>query len=858
MKYNSIRYLFVLIILFVYLCSSYSQDVNNTPSKKGKIKGFVFDKDSGLPLEGVTLQAFWEIHTSLAGGTQSDKAGAFTIDVNYGKFKIKAEYIGYKTFNKRKLAVTAKNPELLLDTIWLAQGYSTEEIEVEDEKPVMENQIDKKVYNLEKSIVTESGTVIDALKNIPAITVDSDNKVYLRGSGNVKIQINGMNSAILGNDPGTILDQIPSKLVESIEIINNPSSKYDPEGTSGIINIILKRKQDDGYNIGFSAMAGTKDKYNSSFNFSARKDKFTFNGSYNYRLNNMLGTGTMNRQTIFFDSVFTYNQNSDTRDKMESHFATLGVDYEASKTNILSLSSNINFRSRYSFEKSFNENLNPEGIPTLDYNRNAIRDGNNFSFDVNATHKLKFERPKEELNSSFQYSYSHDRNPYSVIQTDANLGNILLDQMDSTITNMRFLTFQSDYTRPLGDYTPTDMSNPSANTGQPRFGPGQGPGPGFGPMGGNTTTGSPGSKRLEAGVKYAFRSTTSDYSSYYFDPLSENWIYNSFTSNNFKYEDDIFSAYTNYANKIFGLGFQVGLRAEEALTKSTQLTLNQDYENNYFSIFPSIYLLKQITTTNEIQASYSRRINRPNMFQLNPFIDYSDPQNLRKGNPYLKPEYINAFELSYNKYFPTLSVTGTLFYRNVNDVINRIFQVIDSTTSLSTFDNISKSNTYGLEFILGGSIAKWWMLNGSISYSKTEVSGNSSLGVLDNTGDAWSGKLMSSFNFKKWFDLQISYFYMGKMVQAQGSMSPLQILDVAVKKDFFYKIVSLTFRVSDPFNAMKFQINSNQSNYNLYLSRKRDSRVAYLTLSIKLGTDPMKSQKRQRDPNDNNSQREDY
>jgi outer membrane receptor protein involved in Fe transport len=267
--------------------------------------------------------------------------------------------------------------------------------------------------------------------------------------------------------------------------------------------------------------------------------------------------------------------------------------------------------------------------------------------------------------------------------------------------------------------------------------------------------------------------------------------------------------------------------------------------------------LKSITPTNEIQASYSRRINRPNIFQLNPFIDYSDPQNLRKGNPYLKPEYINAFELSYNKYFPALLVTGTVFYRRINDVINRVFSIIDSVTSITSFDNFATSSSYGLEFILGGSITKWWMINGSISYSKTTVSGNTTQGALENSGDAWSGKMMSSFNFKKLFDLQMSYFYMGKMIQAQGYMNPLQMLDIAIKKDFFRKLASLTFRVSDPFNAMKFSLVSNGSNYNINYNRKRDSRVVYLTLAIRFGSEPMNQQRRQKDQQ-NENQREDF
>lgn len=854
----SLKNLFLVLISVILISSLSAQDNDvKKSSKKGKVTGYVFDKESGNPMEAVTVRVLFDVDTTLAGGTQTDNSGMFSAEVPYGKFRLVIDFIGYKTFVKKKIAVTPKNPEFRIDTIYLSAGFTTEQIEVEDEKPFMENQIDKKVYNVEKSIVNTGGTIVDALKNVPSVTVDSDNKVYLRGSSSVKIQINGMPSAMLSNDPGTILEQMPSSLVESIEIISNPSSKYDPEGTSGIINIILKRKQDDGYNLGFNINTGTGDKYNTSLNFSVRKSKFIFNGSYNFRLHNMLGTGNMSRETFFSDSVFTYNQTSDSREKMQSHFGSFGFDYEPSKTNVFSLSTNFNYRGRYSLDNSFNENINPSGINTLVYNKTATRDGSGYGFDASATHKHKFDKPKEELNSLISFSTNHDKNPNTVLQTDYNSGMIQLYQSDSTISNMTFVTFQSDYTRPLGDNNKRGF-NQTGNNGPLQMGPGQGPGPGFNPMGNNSSSsGSPGSKKFEAGIKAAFRNMSSDYRSNYFDVNNQSWVYNSLTSNNFDYKDQIFSVYSNYANKILGIGYQVGLRLEEALTKSSQLTLNQNYQNNYFSFFPSVYLLKSITPTNEIQASYSRRINRPNIFQLNPFVDYSDPQNLRKGNPNLKPEYINAFELSYNKYFTTLLATGTVFYRRVDDVVNRIFTIIDSTTSITSFDNIAKSSSYGLEIILGGSIAKWWMINGSISYSKTTVSGSTSTGVLENSGDAWSGKIMSSFNFKRWFDLQLSYFYMGKMIQVQGTMQPIQMLDVAIKKDFFNKLASLTFRVSDPFNAMKFSMASTGTNYNLTSYRKRDSRVAYLTLSIRFGTEPIRQQRKQKEQQNDNT-REDF
>jgi outer membrane receptor protein involved in Fe transport len=340
----------------------------------------------------------------------------------------------------------------------------------------------------------------------------------------------------------------------------------------------------------------------------------------------------------------------------------------------------------------------------------------------------------------------------------------------------------------------------------------------------------------------------------------QSWIYNANISNDFTYKDQVYSAYANYGNTYKNFGFQLGLRLEQTFTKSEQLTLNQNYENNYFSFFPSVYLTQAITKSDEFQISYTRRINRPNLHVLNPFIDYSDPQNLRKGNPYLKPEYINSFELGYMKYLASMTVSGSLFYRRVNDVINRIVNLIDSTTSMVTFENMAYSQTYGIELVASGSLAKWWTLNGSLSYSKTEVSGTSSVGTtLDNSSNVFAGKLMTGLSFPNLFDIQFGYNYSGKMITATGSMDPMQTLDIAVKKDFFYKKLSLTLRVADALNTQKFAMQSNANDINIQAVRRRDSRNIFLTLSYRFGTDQQQQErrkKRQENNDDNNG--EDY
>jgi len=821
------KILITIILSILFYGTIFSQDRPNRKNpdgsdKKGKLTGIVVDGESNVPLESASVQLFSQKDSSLVTGTSTDKTGSFTLEPRFGRFYLKISFIGYNNTIVNNIRINPQSPEVNAGTLKLTAGneMTTKEIEVEAEVNAFENQLDKKVYNVEKTIVSESGSAVDVLKNVPSVTVDADGNVSLRGSSNVKILINGRPSAMLGNDPSSVLEQIPSKMIESIEIMSNPSSKYDPEGTAGIINIVLKKQQDDGYNGNVTVNAGTRDKYNTSINLNLRKNKFNFYGSYNFRLFNMYGNGATSKQTFFNNNTFFNSQVSNSHGKMKSHMGSLGMDYMPDKKNLLSLSGSLSWRDRNRNDLGTYLNYDALYNPTMMYFRNSDEDETGKGIDVNLSHKYKFDKKKEELNTAFQYSRSSEDESGNTNQYYDN-GSSFLQQKDNTTYSIDIFSGQSDFYNPLGE------DNKS---------------------------------KFEAGVKGVYRSINSDYTSNYFDFNTQSWYYNSLTSNNFRYKDQVYSTYANYGNTYKNFGYQIGLRLEQTFTKSEQLTSNQNFEHNYFSWFPSIYLTQAITKTNEIQLSYTRRINRPNLHVLNPFTDYSDPQNLRKGNPDLKPEYINALELSYMKYFTTINVSGAVFYRRVDDVINRFVTQLDSATTLMTFENMNNSQSYGLEFVVTGSLAKWWNLNGSTSYYYTKVSGSSSIGsTLDNSSNVWSGKLMTSFSFPDLFDIQLGYNYSGKMITATGSMDPMQTLDIAVKKDFFFKRLSLTLRVSDALNTQKFAVHTNQNDIIADMVRRRDSRTVFLSVSYRFGTEQhSQERKRKRENVEENNNGEDY
>lgn len=801
----------IFLFLFVLANLAFSQ-----PKGKGTIKGQIIDKDSGKPIESVAIQLFRIKDSSLVKGVATDTAGSFLLsDIPFGMYKLKASMIGYITYVASNVAITPQTKEVDLGIIKIAQGdeAKTAEIEVTAEMPIFQTQIDKKVYNVEKSLVSESGTLIDVLKNVPSVTVDSEGNIKLRGSSNIKFLINGKPSAILGMDPSSILDQIPASNVQSIEIITNPSSKYEAEGTTGIINFVLKKEQNDGYNGSINLNAGTEDKYNGSANLGVKVGKFTLIGSYNFRIGHMSGTGNVNRTTFFGDSTYLYNQYVNFSNKMNSHMGNIGIDYDISKKSTLSFSTSYNYRGRNRNEKTDYFNYNATSLLS-EYFRNNYEDNTGNNLDANLGYRLKFNNPKQELITNLQYSYSDGEIINDIFQFNRNTFVNDLTQNDKTNQKFTFYVFQADYTHPFGPDT-----------------------------------------KLETGFKGTIRDISSDFLSKYLDQNTQLWIVNTNLSNNLDYKDQVYGAYVNFANKYKNFGYQVGVRLEQTYTKINQLTLNQTFENNYLDIFPSVYLSQTFGKVNEVQLNYTRRINRPNMWQLNPFIDYSDPQNLRKGNPYLNPEYVNSFELSYLRYFTTFTLTGTLYYKNVNDVINRVINVLDSTSTIVTFDNVAKSQSYGLEVVLAGNLTKWWNLNANFNFSKYKVSGGSKFNDIDNNADVWSVKFMNNFIFPAIAELQVAYFYTGKMVTLQGGLEPMQSLDIAIKRDFFNKRVSLLLRSSDVMNTMKFAISTSGNNFVMDMNRKRNSRALFLTLTYRFGTDQkLLSQKRQRRQQQNNEE----
>lgn len=777
----------VLMIITLLSNSSFTQTTTST------IKGKVVEKSSNKPMESASVQVFSSIDSSLVTGMLSDANGVFSIEnIADGTYTVKVSFIGYGTAIAKNVHAGKDNRNINFGNIKLdVVSESTQEIEVVDEAPIMTFEAGKKVYDAKKDLTTQSGNAMDVLKNVPSVEVDNDGNVSLRGSSNVKILIDGKPSALLSN--GTqVLQNMPANVIDKIEVINNPSAKYEAEGVSGIINIIMKQQDQSqlGYNGNIKVNGGTEDKYNLSTGGSFKKGKLSVNGNYSYWNYSLPGITDFDRYNYSSVNSFYVNQLLNWKYKGLSHYGSLGMDYDLDKENTLSLVTNVfyyernlNSTSNLDFYNSSNE------ITSNFFSRNENpRSGLNL--DGTLTYSKRFKEKGRDFTTFINYS---SRNENDETKYKSVVSNTTSEQNKKSNYRFNFANFQSDYVHPFGEKS-----------------------------------------KLETGVKSNSRFINGVYSFRYLDNTNQ-WLPVSGKDNNVNYKDVISAAYGEYSGEYKNFSYKGGLRGEYSYIKFDIQNETQKYDNNYFDLFPSISLSQKLGIENQFQASYSRRINRPNLFFLNPFVDQIDAYTVRSGNPYLEPEYTNSYELGYTRSlkFATLTLSG--FYRDTKNPVNFVTSVDTNGVSTMKPENVGQSKTYGMELIAQGGLAKWWTLNGNLSYFNTHIFENNSLFNFDKTFNAWSARFSTNAAIPNLFDVQLSYFYFGKQLSAQGTIEPMQMMNIAIQKSLFEKKIVLGFRVNDILNQQRFSAINTGENFSQMIYQKSNSRAAFFTLTYNFG-----------------------
>ncbi|MCL6524810.1 MAG: TonB-dependent receptor [Thermoflavifilum sp.] len=739
----------------------------------GQIYGKILDAQTGKPIEYATVTVLNPKDSSVVNGMLTRANGDFNIDhLPFGKFILKINFLGYQPLF-RDVAITPSNAQQDLGNFRLSPAAQVlQGVSVTAQQPQYTMGIDKKVFNVEKSLTTVGGTATDVLRQVPSVNVDIDGNVTVRNA-TPQIFVDGKPTALT-------LDQIPADAIESIEVITNPSAKYDASGQGGIINIILKKNKKAGINGMIRLGAGTGDKYNAGADLAIRQNPINFYMNYNYFQNNETYTGTNTTQLLSSGDHNAYSntlQYTDGKNDRAFQFGRFGLDYYLDNRNTIS------------FEQSFfgGHFSNPETLTTSYLNdqkdllsssiRNNLDKRNFRGIRSQLSYSHNFIKKDETFSAFFNYHVFHNDgsgNNFTNFYDSAGDFQSSGEQRNNTNGKSTFVVSQADYANPIGEHG-----------------------------------------KLEAGLKSTIRNFSSVYNVY--DIINNFPKFNDSLSNDYKYLESVSAAYVSFSNQVNQFGYQIGLRAEQSHYKGTLTSRDVSYTNDYLSLFPSIYLTQKFGQHQELQLNYSRRIDRPNFWQLIPYIDYSNPQNQRKGNPDLKPEFINSFELNYNNQFNKGNFLLSAYFRNSHHDITSVYVPLNGDTLLTTFANANSTNTYGLELTLQNDITRWWSLTTNLNFYNTEIKAGNIQGDLakqgyqistnlNNNGFSWFAKVNSNMQLPKNFAIQLTGNYQAPLPTPQGKTLAFGNVDFALRKDFLKnRAASLTLSVSDIFNTRKFE-----------------------------------------------------
>ena len=772
-----------LITIFLLLLCTVIQAQNSTTNllKLGTITGTVVDANLSEPLPYVTIVVKNSNQETLTGTITDDK-GEFRVNkVPEGKIFVSIQFIGYTTQTK-EVTISSDNSRVNLGTISLVEeATGLDEITVVAEVSTIQQKIDRKVITVGKDLTTAGATASDIMNNIPSVNVDQQSgNISLRGNENVRVMVDGK----LSNVPiAQLLRQIPSTSIKQIELITNPSAKYNPEGMSGLINIILHKNTNIGFN-GNVNLGLTKEifaKFNSSIDMNYRNGKFNLYGSYGNNIGRYNNFGHIDRLDDDSRQDFLFGNNN------KSHLFKVGVDFYLDDRNTFSVFTNQNI-----FEGS--------GFGTTDIN-NVVAPFNqaqlfdniseNNSAQYNFVYKHNFKKEGENIELEVDYNtFEQDEDARFRFQNfdfPPNYNDFVDTTRDQTIINL-------DYVNPLDEKT-----------------------------------------KLEAGLEARLFETDVDYMS---TGLSVNPDQDEIPNNgdefeptpstDFVYKRDIYSAYITYGKTFEKWSYQVGARAEtvtdDANAKNFREsgTENIPFKNDYFQVYPSAYLTYNPSEKNTYQLSYSRRVDRPGLQQVNPIREWSTPRISSFGNSELQPQFTNSIEANYTRNLGKGSITAGVFYRIIEDQISRVVYIdrtnIEQGNAILSFDNFDTTTAYGIELSSNYRPTKWWNFNASFDlYSRnqtgiTEFIPEGQDSTLENivtenaeaTNVIWNARMFNNFRVTKDLSLSLFAMYRGEEVGIQFTRKPMYFVNTGLRYNFLPN-ATVSFNYSDIFNTMKFE-----------------------------------------------------
>ena len=735
------------------------------------IIGSVVDAETREAIQTASVAVWNAADSSLATGAITDGDGRFTIEgVRPGRYYIRISFVGYLTENVSDVALSPGAPRAELGEIALRPDTQMmEELVVEEARDFMEIGIDKTVYNTKDQLVTVGGSASDVLQEIPSVEVDIDGNISLRGNQNVAVLINGRPTSMTGEALFSFLQGLPANSVERVEVIPNPSARYEPDGMSGILNIVLRQAEDRGLGGSVTAGAGTQGTYNASGSITFQQGRLSTFTNYGFRHNERDFGGEWLRENRASVPLSIVDQDDIGEGGGDSHNLNASLEYRLGDLNMLSASTVLSLRGGNQDGLNAYRVLDADRDLLTRYSRARLGDRADFNQDYRLAFSRVLEAGQHELTAEVRYESEDGTNESIYTQQDLHLDGTPADD-----TPLRQRTDQTegggesavqvDYVRPLG------------------------------------------SGRVEAGYKGSLRNLDSRFSSREFDYALDRFVVDPGLTNTFDYQENLHAAYGIVQQDLGRFGAQVGVRMEQALTTFDLTTTQERFENDYFSVFPSAFVTYQLqesqTGRKQVKLSYSKRVNRPNTWQLNPFDDLQDPLSRRIGNPYLSPEYIHSMEASYIQFTGPASLTLTPYYRKTVNQIRWHEFLNDEGVSIVTFENFASSDSWGAEAI--GTLRLSSILNahGSFNAFRMRTDGSNVESDLGNEAWGWSMRGNTTLNVQRGLAVQLSYFYRAPMEIENGRIGAFSMFNVGVRQQLLGERASLSLQVRDPFDTM--------------------------------------------------------
>ena len=808
-------------------------------AQQGTVRGRVVDSRTGESIEYANIALLSPQDSTLKDGTVTGGNGSFSVKVPYGTYLLRVTYMGYKPYvHTSKVTVSAKQSTFNVGKLQIKASATTmDAVEVSAERSMVEYQLDKRVINVDKNIVSGGGTATDVLEQVPSVAIDNDGNVTLRGSTNVKVLINGRPSELLSSDLESLLEQIPASTVENVEVITNPSAKYDPEGMSGIINIKLKDRTTGALglngvaniNVGAPLPFLIPDDMpqfiptamgNISLNYTTEKFNITFNADGGLRQRASRSQSDITRKNSTLPSHDSLRSTSVTPFRMGS--AKIGFEYYIDTTSSVLVGYQFRYGEHVRHNSIYSTDLLNDGY--YNYHQIDSNFANHTHHVVNIGYVKRFARPEQQFAADISYSRRFSDGDGVQEQVYDNLAaNHERYYLRNAVrqNNGHVMNIKADYTHPFSK-----------------------------------------TLKFETGYEGRIQFSDQDYK-YFMTTDSTERALDSGSSMYYNYNQQVHSVYATLGwTATDKLSVQGGLRAEYSYVYGAD-KMHEGYYvlKSYPAFYPTLHASYQINKDQSIQFSYSRRVRRPGIRDLNPYIEVRQGMEMGFGNPNLDPEFTNAFELSYNIGFKQTNIFTSAYFRQTDNMMTRYGFVWDSASAryyspwmaysseydgywASTWQNLYKGINLGLEFIIDQQVTSWWKVNLSINAYNSYIEGDSLLSSISNNTFRVDSKLNSYMTLPNDWTVQLSGQYRSPFNDLQTTMHASYWFDLAVKKDVLQRQGTISLRVSDLFCTGGWGHSTHNDQLDREFRARRISPVITLGFSYKINNG-LKASRRQ-------------